>query len=119
MPLHAQLTSRAARLVQRTQTAPLYRLFALPGERPSKPALVHCGEGGCSIELEVYELELSAFGSFVADVPPPLAIGTVTLQDGTTVRGFVCEPRAVNGALDITGHGGWRAYLAHRGDSTS
>jgi allophanate hydrolase len=114
MPLHSQLAARQARLVQRTRTAPLYRLFALQGEIPSKPGLVHCGEGGRSIELEVYELEVPAFGSFVAEVPPPLAIGTVTLQDGTNVHGFLCEPRALSGALDITGHGGWRAYLEHK-----
>jgi allophanate hydrolase len=119
MPLHAQLTSRQARLVQRTQTAPLYRLFSLQGETPPKPALVHCGAGGRSIELEVYELEVAAFGSFVAEVPPPLAIGTVTLRDGTQVRGFVCESRAVTGALDITEFGGWRPYLAHNGESTA
>jgi allophanate hydrolase len=113
MPLHSQLTSRAARLVRTTRTAPLYRLFALQGEVPPKPGLVHIGEGGRAIELEVYELELSAFGSFAAEVPAPLAIGTVTLQDGTNVRGFVCESRALNGALDITHYGGWRAYLAH------
>jgi allophanate hydrolase len=117
MPLHSQLTSREARLVQCTRTAPLYRLFALNGETPPKPALVHCGDGGQAIELEVYELEVAAFGSFVAAVAAPLAIGTVTLQDGAAVRGFVCEPRALNGALDITQHGGWRAYLARAGSS--
>jgi allophanate hydrolase len=119
MPLHSELSSRAARLVRTTCTAPLYRLFALRGETPPKPGLVHCGEGGHGIELEVYELEVSAFGSFAADVPPPLAIGTVILQDGTGVRGFVCEPRALNGALDITHHGGWRAYLAYERGSLS
>jgi allophanate hydrolase len=48
----------------------------------------------------------------VAEVPAPLAIGTVALADGTTVPGFTCEGVAVEGAPDITGHGGWRAYLA-------
>ncbi|MEJ0007016.1 MAG: allophanate hydrolase [Steroidobacteraceae bacterium] len=70
--------------------------------------------GGGSIELEVYELDTAAFGSFVAEVPPPLAIGTVILEDGTTVKGFVAEPRALVGARDITAFGGWRAYLAAR-----
>jgi len=119
MPLHSQLTSREARLIQRTRTAPLYRLFAMTGERPPKPALVHCGDGGSAIEVEVYELEVSSFGSFVADVPPPLAIGSVTLEDGSTVRGFVCEPRALEGAPDITADGGWRAYLARIAGSAS
>jgi allophanate hydrolase len=114
MPLHWQLTSRDARLVRRTRTAPVYRLYAMAAQTPPKPALVHVGAGGGHIELEVYELDVSAFGSFVAEVPAPLAIGTVTLEDGTGVRGFVAEPRALEGALDITATGGWRAYLAGR-----
>jgi allophanate hydrolase len=57
---------------------------------------------------------VAAFGSFVAEVPAPLAIGTVMLEDGTTVKGFVAEPRALAGAQDITAFGGWRAYLAAR-----
>jgi allophanate hydrolase len=70
------------------------------------------GAEGGSIEIEVYELAMEAFGSFVTEVPPPLAIGTVALDDGTEVKGFVAEPRALEGALDITAFGGWRAYIA-------
>jgi allophanate hydrolase len=111
MPLHWQLTSRDARLVRATRTAPLYRLYAMAGQTPPKPALVHSGPGAGAIELEVYEMDVAAFGGFVAEVPPPLAIGTITLEDGSSVHGFVAEPRALDGALDITAHGGWRAYL--------
>ncbi len=111
MPLHWQLSSRAARLVQRTRTAPLYRLYAMTSQTPPKPALVHTGADGASIEVEVYELDVEAFGSFVSEVPPPLAIGTVTLADGSSIKGFVAEPRALAGALDITADGGWRAYV--------
>jgi allophanate hydrolase len=114
MPLHWQLTSRDARLVSRTRTAPVYRLYAMAQQDPPKPALAHCGSQGSAIEIEVYELSTSAFGSFVAEVPAPLAIGSLTLEDGSIVRGFVAEPRALEGALDITAHGGWRAYLAQR-----
>ena len=112
MPLHWQLTSRSAELARRCKTAPAYRLYAMAGTTPPKPALVHVGEGGAAIEVEVYSLELEAFGSFVAEVPAPLAIGTVTLDDGTEVKGFVAEPRALDGATDITHLGGWRAYIA-------
>jgi allophanate hydrolase len=114
MPLHWQLTSREARLVSRARTAPLYRLYAMAQQDPPKPALLHCGPGGSAIELEIYELSTTAFGSFVAEVPAPLAIGSVTLENGLSVRGFVAEPRALDGATDITAHGGWRAYLAQR-----
>ncbi len=111
MPLHWQLTSRDARFVEATTTAPSYRLYAMADSVPPKPALVHSADGA-AITLEVYELDLAAFGSFVVDVPPPLAIGTVTLADGSQVKGFVAEPRALAGAEDITALGGWRAYIA-------
>ena len=113
MPLHWQLTSRDARFVQKTMTAPVYQLYAMAGSTPPKPALIHAGAGsGAAIEVEVYELDVAAFGSFVVEVPPPLAIGTVTLEDGSSVKGFVAEPRAVAGAEDITHLGGWRAFIA-------
>ena len=110
MPLHWQLTSRDAVFVEATETAPTYRLYAMADSVPPKPALVHDASGG-AIKLEVYELDAAAFGSFVAEVPPPLAIGTVTLADGSQVKGFVAEPRALVGAEDITALGGWRAYV--------
>jgi allophanate hydrolase len=113
MPLHWQLTSRDAKFVGAFETAPTYRLYAMADSVPPKPALVFSAEGG-PIALEVYELDVAAFGSFVFDVPPPLAIGTVALADGSSVKGFVAEPRALTGAEDITSLGGWRAYIAQR-----
>ncbi len=110
MPLHWQLTSRNARPLGEARTAPSYRLYAMADSVPPKPALVHTGDGA-SIALELYELDMAAFGSFVAEVPPPLAIGTVTLDDGSLVKGFVAEPRAIVNAEDITALGGWRAYM--------
>jgi len=110
MPLHWQLTSRDARFVGEAKTAPTYRLYAMADSVPAKPALVH-SDDGAAIAVEVYELDMAAFGSFVVDVPPPLAIGTVTLEDGSLVKGFVAEPRATLGAEDITALGGWRRYL--------
>ena len=71
-------------------------------------------EGGVAVAVEVWSLEPAAFASFVAEVPPPMAIGTVELQDGRQVPGFVCEPYALDGARDISGFGGWRAYLESR-----
>ncbi len=113
MPLHWQLTSRDAKFVGAFETAPTYRLYAIANSVPPKPALVH-SDDGASIALEVYELGVAEFGSFVVEVPAPLAIGTVTLADGSSVKGFVAEPRAVTGAEDITSLGGWRAYIAQR-----
>lgn len=110
MPLHWQLTSRDAKFVGAFETAPTYRLYAIANSTPPKPALVH-SEDGAAIKVEVYELGMAEFGSFTAEVPAPLAIGNVTLADGTSVKGFVSEPRATIGAQDITDLGGWRAFI--------
>lgn len=114
-PLHHQLTSRDAGFVRSARTAAGYKLYALGGTVPAKPGLVRDPSGAGLIEVEVFSLGLAAFGSFTAEVPPPLAIGTVALEDGSFVKGFVCEPAALDNAIDITGHGGWRAWLESRG----
>jgi allophanate hydrolase len=111
LPLNHQLTERGARLIGPAQTAPVYRLYSLPGTLPPKPGLVRVAQGGESVAVEVWELSNAAFGSFVAAVPPPLCIGTMTLAAGETVKGFLCEAHAVERARDITSYGGWRAFL--------
>ncbi|MDB5881191.1 MAG: allophanate hydrolase, partial [Ramlibacter sp.] len=112
MPLNGQLTERGARLVHVAQTSADYRLFALSGTTPAKPGLLRVAPGtGARIQVEVWEMPMQQYGSFVAGVPSPLAIGTIALADGSQVQGFVCEPHAVQGALDISDHGGWRAYV--------
>ncbi|HZF46587.1 MAG TPA: amidase family protein, partial [Sphingomonadaceae bacterium] len=112
MPLHFQLEERNARLVRKAKTAPAYRLYAME-TTPPKPALIYVGEAdGSALELEIYEMDYASFGSFVEEVPAPLAIGTVTLDDGSEVKGFVAEPRAMEGSKDVTSFGGWRAYIA-------
>jgi allophanate hydrolase len=60
-------------------------------------------------------MDEAAFGSFVALIPPPLGIGSITLADGSLVKSFLCEQHGLEGATDITHYGGWRAYLAGRG----
>lgn len=111
-PLNWQLLERGARKLVTTATAPRYRLYALAGTTPPKPGLARVDEGGTSIEIEVWEVPVRRFGEFVAEVPQPLAIGSIETADGRWVKGFVCEPHAVSGAEDISHHGGWRAYLA-------
>ncbi|MBK9439775.1 MAG: allophanate hydrolase [Comamonadaceae bacterium] len=113
MPLNSQLTERDAQLITSTETAPDYAFYALPGTVPPKPGLVRVGAGqGSRIALEVWEMPVANYGSFVAMIPSPLGIGTLQLADGSTVQGFVCETQALQGATDISHFGGWRAYLA-------
>ena len=112
-PLNHQLTSRGATLLRMTRTAADYRFYALTKTTPPKPGLVRePGFAGPGIEVEVWRLSPAAFGAFTAEVPAPLAIGNLVLADGSTVKGFVCEPAALTGSIEITSFGGWRAYLA-------
>jgi allophanate hydrolase len=113
LPLNPQLTSRNGRLVTSTATSPDYKLYALPGTPPLRPGLarVDKNERGFAIEVEVWELPASEFGSFVAGIPAPLGIGTITLAGGESVQGFLCEGYAVANAKDISQFGGWCAYL--------
>ena len=118
LPLNHQLTGCGARLIHTCRTAPRYRLFALPGTIPPKPGMVRVplsrqGEG-VRLEVEVWAVPREAVGSFLAGVSAPLGVGTVELEDGQQVKGFLCEAAAVEGAEDISSLGGWRAYLQRR-----
>ncbi|WP_018268209.1 allophanate hydrolase [Methylosinus sp. LW4] len=110
MPLNGELTALGARFSRVARTAPGYRLYALAGQTPPKPGLMRDETSSGAVEIEVWTLDVAAFGRFVASVPPPLCIGTVRLADGSAPKGFLVEPAALNGADDITVHGGWRAY---------
>ena len=109
-PLNHQLTDRGARLLASARTADRYRLHTLATE-PPKPGLRRVQRDGAHIELEVWELAPARFADFVASVPLPMVIGTVLLEDGSSVPGFLCEPAALQDAPDISAYGGWRGYL--------
>jgi allophanate hydrolase len=109
LALNTELRNRGGQLLRKTRTAPCYRLFALPGGR--RPGLLRVSEGGASIEVEVWGIRASDFGSFMHTIPAPLGIGTVQLEDGECVPGFLCEAHALENAEDITRCGSWREYL--------
>jgi len=112
MPLNPQLTTPGGHLLKKCRTAPDYRLFALPNTTPPKPGLIRePGFAGPGLEVEVWALPAAAFGHFVADIPAPLGVGKVSLDDGTSVSGFLCEAFAVKDAEEVTRFGGWRAFI--------
>lgn len=111
LPLNGQLTSRGARLLRRTRTAPCYRLYALPGTVPARPGLVRDPQGA-AIDIEIWALPRAGWASFIEGVPPPLCIGSVETADDGWIKGFLCESHALAGADEATALGGWRAYLA-------
>ncbi|MFN0106748.1 MAG: allophanate hydrolase, partial [Bryobacteraceae bacterium] len=69
------------------------------------------GFRGPGIEVEVWAMPTRNLGGFMALIPSPLGLGSVTLDDGTKTTGFICEPAGLAGAMEITHHGGWRNYL--------
>jgi allophanate hydrolase len=115
-PLNHQLSERGARLLGPARTGPNYRLYALETV-PPKPGLRRVRHGGAHVAVEIWELPPVGFADFVAHLPSPMAIGSLELDDGSMVPGFLCEPVAIEGAVDITSHGGWRAYLAAPSDA--
>lgn len=113
MPLNAQLTTRHAVFVEATRTAPCYRLYALANTQPQKPGIAR-DTSGAAIEVELWDIPLARFGEFVAEIPAPLGIGTLELTDGRWVKGFICEPAALDDATDITEYQGWRHWIARK-----
>ena len=111
LPLNGQLVKLGGRLESAATSAPIYRLYALPGGPPFRPGMVRVADSGGAVELEIWSLPTAAVGAFVGRIPAPLSIGTVVLGNGSTVLGFLCESHATAGAHDITASGGWRAYL--------
>jgi allophanate hydrolase len=115
MALNHELLALGATLLSATITTPDYKLYAL-ATKPPKPGLVRTpGFTGNGIDVEVWSLTAQNFGRFIAALPEPMGIGKVTLADGTSHPGFLCEAHALNGAQDITEYGGWRRYRAAAG----
>jgi allophanate hydrolase len=113
MALNHELTSLGGRLLKATTTAPDYNFFALNGTTPAKPGLLRVAPGtGSAIIVEVWALTAANFGKFVAGIPSPMSIGTLTLADGSSCKGFLVEVAATDGARDISSFGGWRAFAA-------
>lgn len=113
LPLNWQLTQRGATLVKRAQTAPRYQLFALRGSAPSRPGMVRNDEIGASIAVEVWQIPTDELGSFLIEIPAPLGLGKVELDDGNWYTGFICETNGLTDAEDITRFGGWKNWLRY------
>ncbi|KAF4987100.1 hypothetical protein FGRMN_10544 [Fusarium graminum] len=123
-PLNKDVVSRGGKLLKAAKTASSYQLYSLnTATGPKKPGLKRVSAGeGAEIDVEVWNLPKSSLASFMSTIPPPLAIGSIELDDGFWVKGFVCEGYGFDGAVDVTNHGGWRAYhefLADKGKPAS
>ncbi|MEC9346788.1 MAG: allophanate hydrolase [Pseudomonadota bacterium] len=113
LPLNGELRRLGGVLDRRARTADCYRFYALRGAKPARPGLVRTAKGaGHAIDVEVWRLPPSGIAALLQNIPGPLALGTVSLSDGTTTKGFVCEAAGAADGEDISRFGGWRQYLA-------
>jgi allophanate hydrolase len=118
-PLHPALCRFGAEFVRECRTAAKYRFYAFLNLNPPRPGLLQTQQLGGAVAVEIYDLPLEGFGRLVASVAPPLAIGTVELEDGEMVKGFLCESCAVPQARDITEFGGWIAFRSQTSPKSS
>ncbi|CAE7800190.1 atzF [Symbiodinium sp. CCMP2592] len=105
LPLSPQLTERGGRFMREARTSPRYRLVAFDEMKPPRPGLVDAADGA-SIDLEIWELPASSFGSFMKLVASPLGIGWIELEDGSRVQGF----RQVDASVNRGGQVGVASY---------
>jgi hypothetical protein len=97
------------------RTAPRYRFYVY---QDRFPALWPVADGGVSVPGELIELPLEAVrDEFLPVEPPELELGVVELADGSASLAVVLRPDVHargTGLVDISDHGGWRAYLERR-----
>jgi Allophanate hydrolase C-terminal domain len=111
LELNPRLLAVGARFDRETTTRPQYRLWSIDDRHP---AMVRVREGGAEVAVEVWRVPEAGFARLLMGEPPGLCIGKVQLSDGEETLGVLGEPALCEGQREITGYGGWRAYIAAR-----
>ena len=107
-PGHGNLAG--ARFVERTRTAPRYRLFLVDGRWP---ALVPYDDG-VDIECELYDCSEELLERPALVEPPGWNRRSVELEDGRVVQAFVGDVGLALRGIDVSEHGGWAAFVNSR-----
>jgi gamma-glutamylcyclotransferase (GGCT)/AIG2-like uncharacterized protein YtfP len=111
LALHGNLAG--AEFLGETRTAPRYRLYSIDDRHPG---MVEVAEGGVAVAGELYRVPEDVWRRVQAGEPPHLYRGRVTLADGREVDGILYPRDRLDARhLDISAHGGWRAYWRARG----
>ncbi|WP_458107897.1 allophanate hydrolase [Arthrobacter sp. R3-55] len=108
-PLASQLEDRGAFWDGHVTTAAQYRMVALE-TTPPKPGVVRSVRGA-GLVAERWLLSEAALGSFLAELPEPMLLGSITLDDGSKAVGFACDAVAAAEGRDITEYRDWIKYL--------
>lgn len=112
LPLNYQLLELGGSLKAKTKTAAHYQLVQLAGGPPMRPGLIRNSTQGQKIEVEIWRIPQHQLGSLLAQIPHPLGLGKVELENQHWVTGFICEPIGLEGAKDVSQFNGWRRFLA-------
>ena len=109
-PLVDELEQRGAFWDGPVTLAARYRMVALETQ-PPKPGVVR-SDDGAELAAERWLLSEAALGSFLAELPEPMLLGSVLLNDGSSAVGFACDAVAASAGRDITHFGDWLAARA-------
>ena len=131
LPLEHQLISLGATFRRACKSSPIYRLYAITdvNSKIRKPGMIAFDrKEGAAIDLEVWDVPISGVGKLLLQIPEPLGLGTVWLDEQEHVKGFICEgyiaslsqqPSLHSGSApakflvkDITEYGSWKAFVA-------
>ena len=108
-PGHGNLAG--ARFVERTRTAPRYRLFFVDG---LWPALVPAAAGGVAIDCELYDCSEALLERLAAIEPAGWSRAPIELEDGRAVEAFLGSPELAARGVDVSAHGSWAAFVSGR-----
>ena len=111
-PLNHELTALGGRLERVARTAPRYKMALVKRGEKRLPGIWRQPEGsGVSLEGEIWSLPNESIGPFFTKVLPPLCLGSLELEDGSWVKGFLAEAVVCESLEDISRFGGWRGWL--------
>ena len=105
-PAHANIAG--AVFLRTAATAPEYCIHSIDD---SYPGMFHVDEGGVSVAGELYEAAGEVLSDILETEPPHLYMGDVLLDTGEWVKGMLCPEEVAKSKPDISGYGGWRAYM--------
>lgn len=114
LELNPNLLAAGGAFVREDATLPAYQLYSI-GDR--HPGMVRVAAGGAGVAVEVWAVPAAGLAEILLKEPAGLSIGKVALQSGGEVLGVIAEPVLCEGQLEITGFGGWRAYVSAAGAS--
>lgn len=109
LELNPNLLNVGATFAREATTAPEYRLWTI---NDVHPAMQRVKTSGVSVALELWNVPPEGLGVVLQQEPPGLCIGKVKLEDGSFVLGVLGEAVLCEGQKEISGHGGWRNYIA-------